>query len=447
MKTGRASTLPRQGTEATAVAITPDGQHFATATGFGVVRLWQTESLRPVGPVHRCAAGVHALAFSRDGRYLAMGMDPGGIVVAEVPPVLTAALPVALLAEGQTVAYSPDGARLLAGTRDRDRWLDPATGVPLGASLENPENMQINCTALSPDGTSLAMGRWAGVSGAWRGRAEVWDAATGKRRWQSPDQATPVEVVAYSPDGRNLFSCGRTDLPGDGALWDVATGRLVRKLLEPLGHIRVRRATFHAGGGLLLACDDGRARLWDVRTDCEIDPGHSLVHPGAVTAAAFDGAGGRALTGCRDGTARLWSLAGRAPLLPPLRHEAEVSAVAFSPDGKTLLTGCLDGGVRFWDAGSGQPLGPTLWHRGGVRAVAFDPGGRRAAASTEDGTVTQWHVPAPPVEGSPDRIRLWAETLSGLELDDQGAVQELAVEALRQRRSRLEELGGPPSRH
>jgi WD40 repeat protein len=443
MNKGRATNLPRQGTEVGAVAIARDGQRFATATGFGVVRLWQTGSLRPVGPIYRCTSGVSALAFSRDGRHLAMGMDPGGIVIVELPPARTAAPPVAFRAEVHAVAYSPDGARLLAGSQVGGRWLDPATGAPVGESLENPENMQVNCTALSPDGTSLAMGRWAGGPNAWRGRTEVWDVASGRRRWQSPDQATPTEVVAYSADGRTLFSCGRTDLPGGGALWDVATGRLARTLLKPLGPVRVRRASFHAGGGLLLACDDGRARFWDVRTDREIDPTRSLAHPGAVTALAFDAGGRRLLTGCRDGTARLWGLAGTAQLPQPLRHEAEVSAVAFSPDGRTLLTGCLDGGARFWDAATGQPLGPTLWHRGGVRAVTFDPSGRGAAVATEDGTVAQWHVPAPPLAGSPEQIQVWAETLSGLELDDQGSVQELDDDALRLRRLRLEKLGRP----
>jgi WD40 repeat protein len=161
-------------------------------------------------------------------------------------------------------------------------------------------------------------------------------------------------------------------------------------------------------------------------------------------ACVFDPEGRQVLTGCQDGTARLWDVAARRPLLEALRHDAEVCAVAFSPDGRTLLTGSLDGTARFWDAGSGKPLGPALRHGEGVRAVAFDASGRRAATGGRDRAVHQWRLPPPPVEGSPERIRLWAEVLTGMELDPQGAVRELSADDLGSRRRRLEELGGPP---
>jgi WD40 repeat protein len=442
LETGRGTDLPRPGTEATAVAFAPDGRRFATATGFGIVRLWHTNSLRPVGPVYRCPSGVHALAFSPDGRRLAMGMSQGGIALVEPPSSLEAAPPARLGADVHAVGYTPDGGRLLAGTRLGARWLDSATGQPLGPRLENPENYGMDATALSPDGTSLAMGRWSGVLSAWRGRAEVWDAASGQRRWETDDQPAPVATVAYSPDGRTLFSCGRVDFPEGGALWEVDSGKLVRPLLGPLGGVRVLRAVFHPGGGsLLLACDDGRARWWDVNADSEIEPERALVHAGTVTAVAFDAGGARVLTGCRDGTARLWDARTRLPLLEPMRHEAEVSAVAISPDGRTLLTGSLDGSARFWDADSGQPLGPTRWHGGGLHSVAFHPGGHRIAAAGAEGTAYQWHVPVPPVKGPPETVRLWAEAVSGLALDEQGAVRELSAAEVGQHHHRLERLG------
>jgi WD40 repeat protein len=446
LRTGRATDLPRQGTEINGLALAPDGRRFATATDFGVVRLWDTDSLRPAGPVYRYLPGVSAVAFSRDGRRLALGMLDGGVQVVDLPPSREAAPPASVGAEVCSLQYAPGGDRLMAGTREGVRWVEAANGRPLDGRLKNPGDYDVECAALSPDGRSLAMGRWVGKAGFWRGRVQWWDPAVGTRLGETPDQPEAVRIVVYSPDGRRLFACGNR--PGQeqgGALWDVATGRRLRPLLGSLGPLVVRQATFDPGGRvLLLACSDGKARIWDTEADVEVDSDRPLVHTAAVTACAFDPEGRRVLTGCQDGTARLWDVEARRLLVEPLRHDAEVSAVAFSPDGRTLLTASLDGTARFWDPGSGKLLGPALGHGDSVRAIAFDRAGRRAATGGRDGTVRQWRLPPPPVAGSLEQVRLWVEVLAGKELDSEGAVHDLSADDLGERRRRLEELGGPP---
>jgi WD40 repeat protein len=241
-----------------------------------------------------------------------------------------------------------------------------------------------------------------------------------------------LPLLAYSSDARVLFTCGRAGTTTVAALWDVKTGKQPRSLLRSLGQVRIDAAAFRPGGReLLLACDDGRVRLWDVSRDSEIDPDRPLLHPGPVARIAVDAAGERLLSGCRDGTARLWDLRTRTALLPALPHDAEVNAVAFSPDGRTLLTSTLDGALRFWDAASGEPLGATRWHRVTRAVVDFHPDGSRIATSGEDGIVRQWHAPAPPWQGSPEQARLWVEELTGLTLDEQGTVSERSAVASR----------------
>jgi WD40 repeat protein/tRNA A-37 threonylcarbamoyl transferase component Bud32 len=440
LATARATQLPRQGIETSAAAMSPDGRWFATGTSFGIVRLWQTDALRTVGRSYRCPAKVAALAFSPDGRRLAVGMEQGGIVVVDLPPSLEVVAPTTLGAPIHAVVFTPDGRRMLVGTHEDAGWLDATTNKPVGKFLTNAEGFYMEATALAPDGATLAMGRWSGQKSAWRGRAEVWDAASGRRRWQTADLPNPVGTMAYSPDGRSLFACGRDSSGAGAGLWDTATGTGLRPLLAPLGRVRVHRVAFHPDGrSLVVACDDGVARVWDVEADAEIGADHRLVHSAAVTAVACDRAGARVLVGCRDGTACLWDLRTRAALLPPMRQEAQVSAAAFSPDGQTLLTGGADGAARFWDAASGQPLGPTRWAQGGLHCVAFHPDGRRIAGGGETAAVYQWHTPPPPLEGTPERIRLWAEGLSGLALDEEGAVRALSPAEVNQRR-RLGEL-------
>ena len=73
---------------------------------------------------------------------------------------------------------------------------------------------------------------------------------------------------------------------------------------------------------------------------------------------------------------------------------------------------------------SGRPVGPSLPQRGSVLALAFDPSGRMLAAAGEDGTCRIWAVPDPAV-GTAGEVRKWVESLTGLELDNEGTIQSL----------------------
>jgi tetratricopeptide (TPR) repeat protein len=55
----------------------------------------------------------------------------------------------------------------------------------------------------------------------------------------------------------------------------------------------------------------------------------------------------------------------------------------------------------------------------------------------------RWDAPAPLPEDVP-RLTAWVEAATGLELDDRGAIRPLDRSAWLERRSRLEQLGGPP---
>jgi hypothetical protein len=48
------------------------------------------------------------------------------------------------------------------------------------------------------------------------------------------------------------------------------------------------------------------------------------------------------------------------------------------------------------------------------------------------------------VAGDPERITLWAQVLTGMELDEQGGAHLLDAPTWQQRREALESLAGPP---
>ena len=419
--TERGFDLPPQGTEVTSLAVSPDGRVFASGTGGGVVRLWDTSLLGPIGQTIKLAGAVTALAFDPLGRVLAVGEEDGTIRLWELPRQKALGLPLRVDNPVQSVTFGEDGRRLLIGTTEGARWWD-STGRMAGESgrgrdggSDDGPSSQVEATTVSPDGRTLATARPVAADGRIRGRVEIRDAATGRPLRQTPDQPQPLSGLAYSPDSRWLLAWGPE--PRTARLWDVATLRDSRPLLRSLD-ARILRAAFSRDGRrLLLGCRDGKARLWDLHGDVEIDPEHRPRHAYPITAVAFDPERSRLVTGCHAGTVRVWD-ATRGAMLNELRQNAgEIGVLAFSPDGTMLLTASHDGTVRFLDAESGKPLGPALHHTDAVLCVAFDRDGRSVVTGTRDGMVQRWSVPSPPESGEVAEIRRRVTAQTGIELD------------------------------
>ncbi len=162
-------------------------------------------------------------------------------------------------------------------------------------------------------------------------------------------------------------------------------------------------------------------------------------------AVAFSPDGKTVLTGSGQDAARLWDAATGKPLGTPLRHQDAVTSVAFSPDGKTVLTGSWDNMARLWDGdpAAAPSIRALFPHQGPVSAVAFHPDGRTLLTRSDDRTAHLWDVPAP-WSGRTKQVVLWAQAITGLEMDGTGIVRPLDSHALRGRRQLLVKLGGPP---
>ncbi|HKB39130.1 MAG TPA: hypothetical protein VKD72_22010, partial [Gemmataceae bacterium] len=143
--------------------------------------------------------------------------------------------------------------------------------------------------------------------------------------------------------------------------------------------------------------------------------------------------------GGADNVARHWDATTRKPIGPPLPHRRPVRAVAYSPDGSIILT--TDGeGVRQWEATTGKPLGTPL--PGQASAITFAPDGRRMLLGWTNGSARFWAVPEA-MQGNPERLRLWAQVVTGMELDDYGALRVLDAKTWQERHRRLRAIANP----
>jgi WD40 repeat protein len=121
--------------------------------------------------------------------------------------------------------------------------------------------------------------------------------------------------------------------------------------------------------------------------------------------------------------------------------------VAFSPDGRSVLTAGYDNTAQLWDIATGRPLGPRWLHPILVKSVTISPDGEYALTLTGGdvgGNIARlWKIPTP-VEGDAERIRLWVQSITGMELDSNDAARTLDASAWQARLRDLDQLGGPP---
>ncbi len=193
----------------TALAISPDKRWLATYVEQKEVSIWNLETRKRTAqfPVARTNgfSMVGAVAFSPDGRVLAMGGDDCQVRLIEVGTwTESITLPGAFLRNGvMTLEFSPDGRFLAAGSA----FLDPRIFVwdtktnQRVATLEGHQGFIADVT-FSPDGKLLA-------SASGDQTIKLWNTDT----WQVENtllgHRDEVCSVNFSSDGKRLVSAGK----------------------------------------------------------------------------------------------------------------------------------------------------------------------------------------------------------------------------------------------
>ena len=219
---------------------------------------------------------VNCVAYSRDGKYMAVGYNNGEIAIcqkkianATSPNSNTLYEPDCVLQTNIlsvcSVSFSPDGSTLaFAGLKNTNVYLWDVESGKQRAILEGHKDVVMS-VSFSPSGDTLA-------SGSHDNTVRLWDVQNGKAKAVCTGHTDYVTSVSFSPY-RLSFASGSCDKTV--RLWDVQSGKAKAVLT---GHTDGVTSISFSPNAYILASGscDKTVRLWDVTSGKAkaVFPGH-----------------------------------------------------------------------------------------------------------------------------------------------------------------------------
>ncbi|CAN5478508.1 hypothetical protein BH10BAC2_BH10BAC2_22760 [soil metagenome] len=291
-----------------------------------------------------------------------------------------------------SMARSPHGDTILIGYSDGNARmyypLDTLNNYDTSFVIFEAHSGGVTSVAFSPDGKKILTGSNDSTACLWKLNGDTIKIFRGHK--------DAVTSVAFSPDGKKILT-GSND--STACLWDLEGNAI--KIFRWHKDAVTSVAFSPTGNAILTGSNDKTAYLRKLNGDSlQVFKGQ---HRSGVTSVAFSRSGDSILTGSKDKTARMWDLNGKV-IREFKGHMDAVTSLAFSPNGKEVLTGSDDKTARLWDFNGNMikefkaqnVLGFSV---GKMYAVAFSYNGKSVLTGagnvesyTNDNSVRSWYL-------------------------------------------------------
>lgn len=306
-----------------AAVFSPNSQYILSASTDEDVRLWEPRSPITYSRQVAKSTGYPGIAFSPDGRYLAIAGQDAILHIFHTDSMewarILAGTPL------YSVAFNPDGKSIMAVGEDNTvRIWDWNSSQP--AAVLRGDTARIITAMYSPNGQSL-------VTASDDGTARVWATTT-----QLPDLSSwpndGIMSVEYSPNGKYILVANHGGLV---QVQDALSLVPIAKLQS--GFEYLRDATFSPDGqSIAIASFQKNAIIWNWQTDQV----RQLAAPMPNGGIAYSPDGKYLVTAHSDATARVWNPQTGEKIVELDKHLREVSSAHFSSDSQFLVTTSFD---------------------------------------------------------------------------------------------------------
>lgn len=328
-----------------ALALNPRGRDLAVVAG-DEVQLWDIDPMghltfqtvlgNAMAPEEAALGYGQLLAFSPDGIHLASATTNSVIQLWNVAKRVEERT----LVGNNVAVFSPDGLEIATGGYDSSvKIWEVATGRLIRTNNVGVEDKWVDTLAYSPDGRWLAAGTFG------HNIVRIWDAQSGKWLFDLTGHLAPVISISFSPNGRYL-SCtlGNYEMK----VWDLTAQRMVSMM-------GTGASVFSPSLSTRLLCPnyDRDVKIWNPSDGREVLTLRG--HTDSITGLAFTQDGSRLISGSLDRTLRVWDaspmeMRSEDASTTLIGHTNRVWNLAYGRDGRLFSTSeCNWGGGIVWN--------------------------------------------------------------------------------------------------
>ena len=243
----------------------------------------------------------------------------------------------------------------------------------------------VNSLAFSPDGKKL-------VSGSSDRTINLWELTNQRRLYIFFGAQDGISAVSFSPDSKQITA---SSFDRSITSWKVDNKQLLHSFLylnSATSHSNLVTSIAYSPNGKILASSsaDRTIRLWSTSSS-KIQKTLSG-HTDTVFTIAYSPNGQILASGSADRTIRLWQINRLKSSQILTGHTDWVNTIAISPNGCILVSGSTDRNIKIWDLNTGESIATYRHHQAGIRSLAIGADNRTIASLDFNGLLLIWDL-------------------------------------------------------